>query len=330
MHVVKWHLKRIIRNILPDAAVQKILDPVTAIQHLWSIGLYTGPSPYRLSSFPHIRNPILTRDQVSDVRALFVADPFMFYQGDAWHMFFEVYNYDAGKGEIGYATSRDGLSWTYEQIVLREPFHLSYPYVFEAGGRCYMIPETHQAGSVMLYEAEEFPYVWACTDVLLRGHRFSDSSLFRYADLWWLFSETSADLRHDTLRLYFSSALRGPWQEHPDSPIIHGNPHISRPAGRVIMWEDRPVRFAQDCFPIYGTRVQAFQITELSTSRYREVALSKNSILGPGYRDWNVGGMHHIDAHELSSWKWLAVVDGWQPVWQLVPEQWRTLHDEPA
>jgi hypothetical protein len=35
------------------------------------------------------------------------------------------------EGEIGLATSEDGLKWDYKQVVLNEPFHLSYPYVFE-------------------------------------------------------------------------------------------------------------------------------------------------------------------------------------------------------
>lgn len=311
------------RDGLPRAVGQKLLDVEDAVFHLWSIGIYKGSSPYRLSPARDVRNPVLTRDRVSDVRALFVADPFMIRRHDTWYMFFEVYNYDAAKGEIGLATSKDAVTWKYERIVLREPFHLSYPYVFEWDGRYYMIPESHQADSVRLYESLQFPTEWTCTDVLISGQRFSDNSIFRYGDLWWLFCETSPDLRHDTLRLYFSSRLRGPWQEHPASPIIRDNPHIARPAGRVTVWQDRPMRFAQDCFPKYGTRIRAFEITELSTLTYRERAMVKRSILGPGCRIWNLGGMHHIDPHPVGPSEWIAPVDGWQPVWWLVPEGWR-------
>lgn len=312
-----------LRQAAPRALSAKLLDPEDAVSHLWSIGIYAGSSPYRLHPIRGIENPVLTRECVSDVRALFVADPFMIRRDDTWYMFFEVYNYDAAKGEIGLAISRDGVTWKYEQIVLREPFHLSYPYIFEWDGRYYMIPESHQTETVRLYESRRFPAEWSCTDVLISGHHFSDNSVFHYRGLWWMFCETSAQLEHDTLRLYFSNSLRGPWREHPASPVIRDDPHSARPAGRVIVWQDRPIRFAQDCYPVYGTRIQAFEISDLSTESYHECPLSKRSILGPGLTAWNLGGMHHIDPHPVGSSKWIAPVDGWEPVWQLVPDGWR-------
>ncbi len=44
-----------------------------------------------------------------------------------WFTFFEVLSREYGRGEIGLAASVDGFEWQYRQIVLREPFHLSYP-----------------------------------------------------------------------------------------------------------------------------------------------------------------------------------------------------------
>ena len=61
---------------------------------------------------------------------------------DVWYLFFEVMNSKSGKGEIGLAISKDCRAWTYQNIVLKEEFHLSYPYVFESDGDYYMIPES--------------------------------------------------------------------------------------------------------------------------------------------------------------------------------------------
>ncbi|WHZ21014.1 MAG: hypothetical protein OJF47_000126 [Nitrospira sp.] len=240
-----------------------------------------------------------------------------------WHMFFEVYNYDADRGEIGWATSPEGVSWTYRQIVLREPFHLSYPYVFEWQNRYYMVPESHQTKQIRLYEATRFPTDWICTDVLLSGYQYNDSSPFRHGGYWWLFSETNPALTHDTLRLYYAKNLRGPWLEHPCSPVIQGNPHIARPAGRVVVMSDRVIRFAQDCFPTYGTSVRAFEIVDLTPTSYREHPLSQGEVVGPSWRFWTQGGMHHVDPHRLDSDRWIASVDGWRPVGWLVPEGWQ-------
>jgi hypothetical protein len=113
---------------------------------VWSIGVYRGGSPLRLGPPAGARNPVLTRDDVSDVPAAFVADPFLIRVDGKWHMFFEVMNWLTRLGEIGHAVSDDGVTWAYQQIVLSEPFHLSYPYVFEWKGDYFMIPESYQAG----------------------------------------------------------------------------------------------------------------------------------------------------------------------------------------
>lgn len=321
--ICKWYVKRNLREHWPSKIADRLLGPQGPIHQEWSIGIVGGASPLRLRHASGTGNPVLTRYSVSDVRALFVADPFLIHVGDLWHMFFEVYNFDADRGEIAWATSQDGFAWTYQRIVLRESFHLSYPYVFEWEGRYYMIPETHQAGSVRLYEAKTFPTEWVCTDTLLQGHRFADSSIFRHDDRWWLFTETNPALAHDTLRLYQAPALRGPWEEHPLSPIIQANPHIARPAGRVLQDGNRILRFAQDCFPVYGTRVRAFEITELTPSTYRERPASFGPLFGPSWRLWTQGGMHHIDAQRLNSHRWIAAVDGWRQVGWPIPEGWQ-------
>lgn len=83
--------------------------------HLWSIGIYTGSSPVSLMPAPGIMNPVLTRDDVTDVCALMVADPFMIKVGDIWYMFFELYT-RRSHGEIGCSISNDGFKWTYQVV----------------------------------------------------------------------------------------------------------------------------------------------------------------------------------------------------------------------
>ena len=132
-----------------------------------------------------------------------------------WYMFFEVYNLRADKGEIGVASSRDGLSWQYLQIALSKPFHLSYPYVFEWMDDLYMVPESYRAGSVRLYRTSDFPTRWSFVGEILKGPHLVDSSLFRFNDRWWCFAETNCEIKCDTLNLFHAEDLHGPWQEHP-------------------------------------------------------------------------------------------------------------------
>ena len=270
----------------------------------WSIGIYTGNSPYDLSPAAEIPNPVLTPDDVTDIPAAFVADPFML----GGHLFFEVMRADEPRGEIGVASTENGVDWNYKQVALREDFHLSYPYVFEWRNTCYMIPETLGANAVCLYEAEDFPLRWSLRARLIEG-QCADPSIFRFDDLWWLFF-CSTPYRHDTLRLYFAEQLTGPWREHPRSPLISRDMRSARPAGRVLTLNNRLVRFAQDCVPQYGSRVRAFDVLELTTNSYAEVENAASPVLRGTGDGWNSHGMHHLDAQQQKDGSWVACVDG--------------------
>lgn len=277
----------------------------------WAIGIYTGDSPLRLAPADGLHNPVITHRDVTDVPALFVADPFMVRRGGSWFMFFEVLNAETGRGQIGLAESADGRAWRYRRIVLSEPFHLSYPHVFEFDGEHYMIPETLEPGRVALYRARHFPEDWERAATLLDGVRCADPTVFRHAGRWWMYACTAPG-EHDTLSLYHADKLNGSWSEHARSPVVAGDARRARPAGRVVSHGNRLIRFAQDCSPIYGTQVRAFALSSLTAEDYREEELPESPVLRPvaGGRAWNDCRMHHIDAHPLGDGRWIACVDG--------------------
>jgi hypothetical protein len=224
-------------------------------------------------------------------------------------MFFEVEETIDGKGVIAVATSDDGFRWIYDRVVLREPFHLSYPYVFEWRGDFYMIPESRQSRSVRIYRAVSFPHRWEVAHTLLDNVPFVDSSLFRFEEKWWMFAAAILPVRGEALMLHYADELGGPWRAHPANPIV-ANAGYPRPAGRVVVSDGSLVRFAQGDYPFYGTDVHAMRIVQLSTEHYAEERLHAEAVLGPGV-GWTSGGMHHIDAQLAPNGTWVASVDGW-------------------
>jgi len=272
---------------------------------VWSISIYTGSDPFSFSPHPRAQNPVVKASDVADVPAFFVADPFMVQQNNTWFMFFEVLNKSSQQGDIGLATSYDGIAWRYERIVLDEPFHLSYPYVFKWKDCFYMVPESVGAHSVRLYKATEFPYQWTFVTELIAGD-FVDPSLIFKDGRWWLFVLKPGD----KLALYYADDLRGPWTEHPASSLITGDKTISRPGGRLIIFGDKIVRYTQMDGPSYGSALRAFQIDELTTTTYREHELPQSPILRASGKGWNATGMHHIDPHHVKGKEWIACVDG--------------------
>lgn len=283
--------------------------PFVRKDQIWSIGIYQGSDISNLRPSPNVRNPVLTAMDVTDVAAKFVADPFMIEHDGKWYMFFEVLNRQSNQGDIGLATSTDGLHWEYKQIVLDESFHLSYPYVFKRQNDFFMIPETSWAHAIRLYKAIDFPAKWTLHREIIKGD-YADPSIIQYEGKWWLFAcEASV---WGTLHLFYADDLTGPWGEHPKSPIIRNNRGISRPGGRVIILDGHIVRFAQDCSRMYGEQLLAFEITELTETTYQEHELSDSPILKGSGVGWNAKGMHHIDLHRVGEDGLIGCVDGWQ------------------
>lgn len=302
---------RVLRRLLGPFAPPRPAPPPRRTQE-WAVGIYTGASPLALAPAAGARNPVLGRDDVTDVRAAFVADPFLHWCGDRAHLFVEVLNAETRRGEIAVACSDDGLHWTYERVVLAEPFHLSFPQVFCEAGEHFLVPESHQREEVRLYRAVRYPYDWTLDAVLLAGRDLVDPAITQWDGRWWMFaSEGAAPYRADSLRLFHADALRGPWREHVRSPIVAHDRRAARPAGRVLAADGRLLRFAQDCSATYGASVRAFEITALSPTTYAERPLDGIVLDGAG-AGWNADGMHHLDALPRAPHGWLAAVDGFR------------------
>jgi len=280
--------------------------PFVGRDRIWSIGMYTGQAPLELHPAESCSNPVLTADDINDVPARYVADPFLVRDDNAWTMFFEVFNRDGWRGEIGYATSADGCQWRYGGIVLREAFHLSYPQVLTVGNDHYMIPESGADRAVRLYRATSYPERWERIATLLEGEPFRDSSVVFQDNTWWMFTA----IEKSELRLYFADHLEGPWSPHPANPIIANDAGIARPGGRVTVQNGHVYRLAQDDQGSYGRQVRAFEVTELTRQSYREQLASPDPVVAAGRQPWNELGMHHVDSQTIDAKTWLAAVDG--------------------
>ena len=203
----------------------------------------------------------------------FVADPFLFaWDGDIW-LFFEGMRKGRGdrgiaKGVIG-CLRKEGMSWRYMGVALEEPYHLSYPQIFEDGGSVYMIPETAQAGEVALYEAVDFPLKWRKTSILMCG-RYVDSSLF-CCDGFYYIVATPEDPRFRP-ELWCARALAGPWKRHPSSDNVSSSLSLRRNGGAIYKDGGRTYRVVQDCDGDYGVRLFRMPIETVSPTSYSEGA----------------------------------------------------------
>lgn len=275
----------------------------------WRIAVTRGVSPLELSGTDVAYSMVLDRGALVRHGIAFIADPFAIKRAGCWHVFFEVMHNGNGVGQIALATSRDLVNWDYAGVVLAEPFHLSYPFVFEDEGETYLIPESADNLTVRLYRAVGFPRRWEQCRVLLSNGSYKDNTLLRHDGHLYMFTETSRHHGHDLLRLYVAEGLDRPWVEHPRSPLTVGNADVGRPAGRMVTVDGTLLRLSQCCSERYGRAVRAHRLLELTPSTYRELPAPGVLLHEAGF-GWNASGMHHLDAQRIDG-EWVCFVDGY-------------------
>jgi hypothetical protein len=200
----------------------------------------------------------------------FWADPFLAEDRGRLYLFMEDLSYATGKGVISVAElGADGLQGP-PAVALEEPYHLSYPQVFQHEGVWYLLPETRQSGQIRLYRAEAFPTRWVLEAVLLDRVSAVDTTLVQHDGRWWMFAccaNTGQGL-DDGLHLYHADTLLGPWLPHPHNPV-NQDTYSMRPAGHCFRRDGRLYRPAQISIE-YGWGMTLVEITELTRERYAE------------------------------------------------------------
>ena len=253
-----------------------------------------------------------------DMRRYF-ADPFPCeYQGQRF-IFVEEFPFATGRGCISvFAIGRDGTP-ARARVVLDEPHHLSFPYLFEHEGQMWMIPESADEKRVDLYRAEDFPYRWTREGSLLEGIAAYDSTLLKHDGHFWLL----ASLGHwqstswDNLCIFHAPTLTGPWTAHSGNPVLIDAMH-SRAAGTPFWHNNELLRPVQDCTRIYGGAVTINRILSLNDADFRQVPVGRITCNMPGCHTYNRrGGLEVIDifgitrgrTHVSASYRPLAASD---------------------
>ena len=225
----------------------------------------------------------------------FLADPFGIWRDDRLHVFVETYDYRVRRGAIEVLTYSADLELLGRQSALAEPWHLSYPFVFEAEGSTWMLPEAHRSGKLTLYRAAEFPGRWEAAHVIALDHVAVDATPLFHDGRWWLLY-TSADREADkmsALHISHAERLSGPWTAHPGNPVLR-NLSGARPGGSPFQAAGRTILPVQDCSRTYGGAIRPLAITELTVDGF-EAELGPQLAIPPRASPFTEG-MHTLSA----------------------------------
>ena len=232
----------------------------------------------------------------------FYADPFLFEHRDKTYLFFEDFLYSEPRALLACAEVKEDGTLAEPFEVLRRPYHLSYPFLFEHGGEIYMIPETKQNRTVELYRATDFPRGWELDTVLLDNIQAVDATVQKLNGKFWIFAGVSDGpySNSDELGLFFADNLRGPWTPHPANPVL-SDVRRSRPAGALFYDNGRLIRPSQNCGRRYGYGLVFSEVLALTETEYSERPIAH---INP---DWIA---NNLGTHTYSRTSRFEVIDG--------------------
>jgi len=251
-----------------------------------------GPGRIRLALEGLARLPlehfrvVVVRPATGEARSVaspwsrYFADPFLLRRGDRSYVFFEDFDYLRRIGRISVCEIGRDLAASPPVTALAEPHHLSYPFLFERGGRLFMLPESSHARSIDLYECLDFPSRWVLRRRLLDDVDAADTTLLEDEGRSFLFTSVSegGSSRFRSLRIFSThDLLAGPLEPHPvnarglysELPFSSG-----RGAGPFLRHGDAWLRPVQWSRLFYGEGMRLMRIARLTPTEFAEEPFS--------------------------------------------------------
>lgn len=234
---------------------------------------------WRVGVVPTPIADIAARGVVDDVRWLpeepsftFLADPFGLWRDGRLHVFAEAYDYRDRHGVIDCLTLDPDFRVERRRTVLRAPWHLSYPYVFEAEGATWMLPEAARSGRLTLYRAAAFPDRWEPAGEIALEVAPIDATPVFHEGLWWLFYSggEGRPSRMGAFRAAWAERLEGPWHPLAANPVRRDMAG-ARPGGTPFVEDGMLCLPVQDCSRTYGGAIRILRFAQLSPERVETV-----------------------------------------------------------
>jgi hypothetical protein len=232
----------------------------------------------------------------------FFADPFPIMRDGRCYLFFEDLDHRVGKGII--SAVEFGPHGPIGEVfcVIEEPWHLSYPFLIEAEGALFMVPESSKSGQVTLYRCIDFPRRWERCAALVEGIEAADATIVHHDGLYYMMSVVREDVGgySDTLAIHYAAQLAGPWREHAARPVLI-DPGAARPAGAMVRKGGALWRPVQDCTQGYGRALRLARVDRLDPEGFAQTFAAK---IGSGPL-WPGGRLHTLNRAGS-----LEVIDG--------------------
>lgn len=239
----------------------------------------------------------------------FQADPFIIGNDDETvSIIFEEFSMNENYGNISLMVVDKEMNVIEKKILLDTGSHLSFPYVFKAGGKIFIIPESVRNGKVTCYE-----FLKAEKRLVLRGDLVQmplyDPAVLFMKNKYWLFGSVFENRKIYNLHVYYSDSLLGTYTPLPGNPVSSGLDGV-RSAGAFFEVDGSIFRPAQNCANRYGDSITVNRLSVLNENEFIEEPYMKITINDRNRKRHNIETIHTLN---VSGNK--IVVDGMR--WEL-------------
>ena len=175
--------------------------------------------------------------------------------------------------------------------ILKQPWHLSYPFTFHFAGQNWCVVEENKFGSTHIYIYRVAGHAVLQERTIVHDLPAIDPTLCQWNGKWWMFCTLSDNNRNNIdLYLWYAETPLSEWRPHPNNPV-KTDATSARPGGTPFVLDGRLYRPAQDCSTTYGGSISLMEVVRLDATGFEERLVRKISPIAP-----YVSGIHTLSA----------------------------------
>lgn len=212
---------------------------------------------------------------VKNGRFGWAADPFLFDFNNDTYLFVEFFSYKRGRGEIAYAKyDNEKEQFSKYKTIISEPYHMSYPLIFEYKNEIFMLPETNESNSLYMYRAIQFPEKWEKLSPLITDIKLTDTTPIEGKDRFLAFTYRIDGKTEDSGELLLLIEQNGRIIVS-DQDVLSNDISMARPAGKCFYDSENLIRVSQDCVNEYGRAINFFKVNPDFEENFSEEFIRK-------------------------------------------------------
>ena len=243
---------------------------------------------------------------IKNPKSRWFADPFFIKRNKKHYIFFEDYDIKKKIGAISCVELNKNNSIKFHKNIIKEKFHLSFPFLFKFNNELYLIPETSVDKSIKLYKCTKFPNKWVFVKNLINDINCVDTIIFKHQKFWYLLTcmMSKKNIYNKLVGYYSKNPIEVKWNIIKKFPLV-SEYNGGRNGGIIHDSLKNIYRVGQIQLPgRYGYGHTINRLIKISKDNYKEQCL-KNQ-----FNDLNnLGHVHTINSKnnftviDFSVWK---------------------------